>query len=161
METNKPDSLTTLMLLGIIAILAIVGVVLMFTKAGASGYLVSGAYQAPKVYGGALKALPSTDVQYGGVATSEQLVEYPYYADRGRPAVDFVIPTDYPFPEVKVPDISENRVPTHIASEMTGCPGGISAGQLTTQSLQSTGKWQCVPTPGVSGGNCCYMQRAT
>jgi hypothetical protein len=138
-----------LVILGIIAVIAIVGLILTLTISAKAGAYALGSYDpfGSNVYGG--------DIRY-------PVTEHPYAVERGRPTPDLG------FPEVKtvsdtgkrstVPYSPFGQEEFRTASEMTACPQGIFVQDLTKLDYYlSTGRI-CTPH---EHGFCCETYHYT
>ena len=131
-EEGKGIALT---ILGIVAVIAIVGLVLLFTGAGTGGYVAPGV----KVYGGAIKDEP-----------------YPYLVQR---KVAGAYGDQYSAQYTQIPDIPQSRSQYKIPTERLGCPSDkpyrVSASDVDivprecTTSEELAG-WYCCNEAGVT-----------
>ncbi len=132
MAEDKGISLT---ILGVVAVIAIVGLVLLFTGAGTGGYVAPG----NKVYGGAIQEKP-----------------YPYLQGR---KVSGVAGDQYSAQYTSIPSIPQSRDQYKIPNP-SGCPAGTYGYTSTEVQLGRVDASACTPNEIVAGTYCCTDPRS-
>ena len=125
-EEGKGIALT---ILGIVAVIAVVGLVLLFTGAGTGKYAAPGV----KIYGGAQKG-----------------VDYPYLEGR---KVAGAYGDQYSAQYTQIPDVSKERYVRQIPSQNLGCP--IGTYRVSSSDVALGVASGCTASEELPGWQCC------